>query len=249
MPPIVSFQNVSLSIADKYLLHDVSFQVEKGEKFFIMGSDGAGKSTILKILAGLLNFQAGDVYIFGKCLKDLSRRELTETRKRVGVVFQEGALAASLTVLENVMLPMRYHSIYDEDVIQNRARELLTAVGMQDYCGKHPIDLNLGMKKRVAIARALGMNPELVLYDDPLVGMVGTLSKSLEDYILGLHEKLGTTSIIATNNVPFARRSSDKLVILDGGMVAACGSVKELWQGTDERVKNYFVTGYFTKSF
>lgn len=249
MPPIVSFQDVSLLTADKYVLHDVSFHVNTGEKFFIMGGDGSGRSTILKIMVGLLNFQEGNVYIFDKNLKTLSRRELIETRMRIGYMFQEGALAANLTVLENLMLPLRYHMIYGEDLTPNIARELLTTVGMQDYCDRYPADLNLGMKKRVGIARALVMNPELVLYDDPSADIDGLLRRRLEEHIIWLHDKLGITSIIVTNNLQFTMREADKLLLMDRGRVVAFGSLRDLEACEDEKIKNFLVTGNLAKIF
>lgn len=249
MSAIVSLKNVSLFMEDKTILSDVSFDVEKGEKVFIMGGDGSGKSTILKLLAGLIRFQEGEVFVLGKNLKNVSKKEMQDIRKKLGFVFQEGALAANLTAVENLMLPLRYHSIYSDDLVPNVAEELLAMVGMQDYCNYYPIELNLGMKKKVGIARALAMNPELVLYDDPSLDLVGLARKMLEDHIVWLHDKLGITSIIVTSNLQFAKREANRIIIISKGKVLALGTLNELESGTDEKIKNFLVTGNLAKIF
>lgn len=249
MSSLVSFNNVTVSSDGLTALDDVSFDVKKKEKFFIMGSDASGKSTILKVLTGLLNFQKGDVLVFEKDIKILSRKDLVEIRKKIGYVFQEGGLAANLTILENMMLPMRYHSIYSDDLIPNIAEELLAMVGMQDYCDHYPIDLNLSMKKKVAIARALTMNPELVLYDNPSLDIVGLARRKLEEHIIWLHEKLGITSLIVSTNLEFAKREADKILIMNKGKAIAFGSISELESGEDEKIKNFLKTGNLARIF
>lgn len=246
-PKVISVEDLSVESEGKEILKNINFHVEMGEKFFIMGGDGSGKSALLKVLAGLLNFQKGNVFVFSKELRDLSRKELLETRMRMGFVFQGGGLAANLTVIENIMLPLEYHSIYDKESIPNIARELLMALGMQDYCHHYPAELNIGMKKRVSIARALAMNPELILYDEPSLDFTGLVRRRLEDYIIWLHDKLGLTSIIVTDNIQFSKREADKLLIMDRGRVVAFGSFPELEAGTDEKVKNFLVTGNLMK--
>jgi len=249
MENVVSIKNVSLKVGDKEVISDLSFHVEKGEKLFIMGGDGSGKSSILKLLVGLIKFQSGDVLIFDKNLKNLSRKDLQEIRKRIGFVFQEGALAANLTALENLMLPLRYHSIYSEELVPNVANELLAMMGMQDYSNYYPIELNIGMKKKVGIARALTMNPGLILYDDPSLDLVGLSRRRLEDHIIWLHETLKMTSIIVSSNLQFTKREADKILLIDKGRAIAFGTLEELESGTDEKIKNFFVTGNLTKIF
>ena len=249
MDSIVSFKNVSVFIDSKVALDDVSFDVEKGEKFFIMGSDGSGKSTVLKALTHLVNFQEGEIFVFGKNIKKLSRTDLVELRKKFGFVFQEGGLADGLTIRENLMLPLRYHSIYSDDLIPNVAEELLAMVGMQDYCEHYPNELNLPMKKKVGIARALTMNPELVLYDDPSLNLSGLPRRKLEEHVIWLHDRLKVTSIIASTNIDFTKRDADKLLVLNKGKVLAFGSISELESGSDEKIKNFLKTGNLAKIF
>ncbi|MGR3319232.1 MAG: ABC transporter ATP-binding protein [Candidatus Anammoxibacter sp.] len=249
MDTIASFNNASVYAGSKPAFENVSFDVKRGEKVFIMGSDGSGKSSILKVLVGLLNFRQGSVHVFGKNINDLSRKQLVEVRKKIGFVFQEGALAANLTIIENLMLPLRYHSVYNEDLIPNIAEELLAMVGMQDYCDYYPIELNIGMKKKVGIARALTMNPELVLYDDPSLDMAGLARRKLEEHIIWLHNKLGITSIVVSSNLEFAKREADKLIIMNKGKLIAFGTLDELGSGADEKIKNFLVTGNLTKIF
>lgn len=249
MNPIASFKNVYVFFDNKTSLEDVSFNVKRGEKAFIMGSDGSGKSTVLKVIAGLLNYQKGDVVVFDKNVNSLSTKQLVEMRKKIGFVFQEGALAANLTILENLMLPLRYHSVYSKDLIPNIAEELLAMVGMQDYCNYYPVQLNIAMKKKVGIARALTMNPELVLYDDPSLDMAGLARRKLEEHIIWLHNKLGITSIIVSTNLEFAKREADKLIIMNKAKVIAFGSINELETGSNEKIKNFLITGNLTKIF
>lgn len=249
MEQIVSIKNVSLSVGDKEILSDMSFSVNPGEKIFIMGGDGSGKSTILKLMVGLLNYHEGSITIFDKDLKSLSRKGLQDVRKKIGFVFQEGALAANLTAIENIMLPLRYHSVYKDKLIPNVAKELLGMMGMQDYINYYPIELNIGQKKKVGIARALTMNPGLILYDDPSLDMVGLARRRLEDHIVWLHDKLGMTSIIVSSNLQFTKREADKLLLIEKGRVAAFGSLEELENGTNEKIKNFLVTGNLAKIF
>ncbi|MGR3176601.1 MAG: ABC transporter ATP-binding protein [Candidatus Anammoxibacter sp.] len=249
MNTIASFNNASVYVGSKPVLENISFDVKKGEKIFIMGSDGSGKSSILKVLVGLLNIHEGSVHVFGENINELSRKHLVEVRKKIGFVFQEGALAANLTILENLMLPLRYHSVYSEDLIPNIAEELLAMVGMQDYCDHFPIELNIGMKKKVGIARALTMNPELVLYDDPSLDMAGLARRKLEEHIIWLHNKLGITSIIVSSNLEFVKREEGKLIIMNKGKLLAFGTLDELASGSDEKIKNFLVTGNLTKIF
>lgn len=249
MSSLVSFKNVFVVTGNKNALEDVSFDVNKGEKFFIMGSDSSGKSTILKVITGLLNFHKGDVLVFGKDINTLSRKELVGIRKRLGYVFQEGGLAANLTIIENMMLPLRYHAVYSDDLIPNIAEELLAMVGMQDYCEHYPIELNLAMKKKVGIARALTLNPEMVLYDNPSVDMVGLARRKLEEHIIWLHEKLGITSVVVSTNLEFAKREADKILIMNKGKSIAFGSIEELESGGNEKIKNFLKTGNLAKIF
>ncbi len=249
MEPIVSFKEVFLSIGDKRILTNVNFHVEKNEKLFILGGDGAGKSTLLKILAGLIKCQEGEILIFEKNLKNLSRKEIVQVRKKLGFVFQEGALAANLTALENLMLPMRYHAIYDDALVSNVAMELLEMIGMKDYCDYYPVDLNLGMKKKVGIARALTMNPELILFDDPSLDLIGLARRRLEEHIIWLHDKLKITTVIVTNNLQFAKREADKILIMEKGRSIGFGALSELESGGDAKIKNFLVTGNLSKIF
>ncbi len=242
-------KNVSVFAGEKNILANVTFHVEEGEKVFIMGGDGSGKSTILKVLAGLISYQEGDVNVFEKNMKMLPRKEMLEVRKKLGFVFQEGALAASLTALENLMLPLRYHAVCDGKLVPNMALELLAMVGMQDYKDHFPIDLNLGMKKKVGIARALALSPKLVLYDDPSLNLSGLPRRKLEEHIIWLHDRLKITTIIVTSNLQFAKREADKIIILNKGEVIAFGTINEFETGTDEKIKNFLVTGNLTKIF
>lgn len=246
---VASMQNVIMEVGGKIILNDLTFDVKKGEKFFIMGGDASGKTTVMKILTGLLNFQKGDVRVFGRHINVLSRKELVEVRKRLGFVFQGGGLAASLTIMENLVLPLRYHAVYSEALIPNIAEELLAMVGMQDYCDYFPVDLNLAMKKKVGIARALAMNPELILYDDPSIDMVGLARRKLEEHIIWLHEKLGITSIIVSTNIEFAKREADRVMIMCNGKALAIGTVHDLTTGSDEKIKNFMVTGNLARIF
>lgn len=249
MDPIVSIKNVSLQIGGNNILTDVSFSVEKGEKIFIMGGDGSGKSVLLKLLVGLFKYQSGEVKVFGENLESISRKGLREVRKKIGFVFQEGALAASLTAIENLMLPLSYHSIYKKELVRNVAKELLAMVGMQDYADHYPVELNIGMKKKVGIARALTMNPGLILYDDPSLNLAGLPRRRLEEHIIWLHDKLGKTSIIVSSNLQYAKREADKLLLIDKGKVLGFGSLEELESGPDEKIKNYLITGNMAKIF
>ena len=209
------------------VLEDVSFDVRRGEMVVVLGRSGVGKSVTLKHILGFLQPDAGEVYVAGRNVQQMTERELREMRQRVTMVFQSGALFDSLTVGENVAYPLRERAerglASNEEQIQARVDELLSLVeldGMQDHL---PSDLSTGMKRAVAIARALAAQPEAILYDEPTTMVDPIMALTIGDLLLKLKRQTGLTSVVVTHDMKLARKLGDRVVFLVDGRVAFFG--------------------------
>jgi phospholipid/cholesterol/gamma-HCH transport system ATP-binding protein len=197
---VVVFQNVRISFDGREVLRDFSFSLQKGETKVLLGETGAGKTVLLKLAAGLIRPDAGEIEVTGKNLGGMSEAELLGFRSRIGFVFQEGALFDSLTVRENVAFMLREQRTAEEETEQ-RVREALRFVEMEDSVDKYPADLSGGMRRRVSIARALIGRPEVVFYDSPTAGLDPVTSQTIIALILRLRDLQGVTSLLATHRV------------------------------------------------
>ncbi len=199
--PAIEVSHVGISFEDKLVLLDVSFQVGRGETLVLLGVTGAGKSVLLKLLLGLLKPDSGRILIEGQDLVPLSENELSLVRRRMGIVFQEGALFDSLSVYENVAYRLREEGERDEGKIESRVREVLRFVELEDAIDKMPAELSGGMRRRVSVARAIITNPLIMFYDSPTAGLDPVTAHAINVLIAKLRDTQGVSSIVVTHRL------------------------------------------------
>ena len=238
-PPFFEIGNLRQTLAGQEILRGVSFDVPRGKTTVILGGSGAGKSVLLKHLNGLLRPASGSVRVDGTDLAALSERELRPIRRRIGVLFQDGALFDSMTVGENVAFPLREAGQRDEAAIAARVDEVLDLVGLRGHETKRSDVLSGGMRKRVSLARAIAPRPDCLLYDEPTAGLDPILSGSISRLILRLREELQITSVMVTHHLGAMRLVADQVVFLKNGMVHYTGSVEGLDQSDDVSVREF----------
>jgi phospholipid/cholesterol/gamma-HCH transport system ATP-binding protein len=219
IPPVVQLRDVSLQFEEKKVLNDVSFEVEPLERLVIMGQSGSGKSTILRLILGLIEPTAGSVSFKQFEITRLSRRKLQRIRTHIGMVYQYSALLSSRNVRDNVALPLEELTNKTPQEIDKIVDEKLALVGMQDAKYMMPSQLSGGMRKRVSLARALVMDPELVLFDEPTAGLDPVISSVIDELIITLTEKSKVTSIIVTHEMDSAFRVATKMAMLFQGKI------------------------------
>src|ERR1035438_5916403 len=213
--PIISFSRVSIGFDGRPVLEDVSFSVDRGQTLCILGRSGVGKSVALRLLMGFLKPDSGSIHVEGQEITGLSEDGMQAIRKRVTMVFQNGALFDSLSVRENVAFPLRERGGLAEDQIQQLVDRLIGLVGAEDAADAFPASLSTGRKRAVAIARALASQPEVVLYDEPTTMVDPIIARRLGGIIQRLKQQLGFTSIVVTHDMRFAERLADKVLFLD----------------------------------
>ncbi len=238
--PYISFENVSKSFGSVVVLKNVSFCVNSGETLCILGRSGVGKSVSLQMLMGFLKPDSGRVLVAGEDITQMSEKQLQEVRRKVTMVFQNGALFDSITVGENVAFPLRERGDMEEDQILQVVRGLLEMVGVAGMADLLPSDLSTGMKRSVAIARALASQPEAVLYDEPTTMVDPLMGHLLGNLIQRLKQQLHLTSIVVTHDMRFARKLADRLVFLHQGEARFFGTLAEMEQSKDEVLREFF---------
>jgi len=237
--PYIAFDHVSISFDEVVVLDDVSFSVLPGETLCILGRSGVGKSVALKILMGFLKPDKGRVLVAGEDISHFSEREMQAVRRKVTMVFQNGALFDSLSVGENVAFPLRERGDMAEDHIQQIVRGMLEMVGVAGMEDLLPSDLSTGMKRSVAIARALASQPEAILYDEPTTMVDPLMGHLLGDLITRLKTQLHLTSIVVTHDMRFGRRLADRIVFLHQGKARFFGSEQEMDRSDDPVLKEF----------
>jgi phospholipid/cholesterol/gamma-HCH transport system ATP-binding protein len=224
--PVIEFSHVSISFNDRPVLEDVSFSVNRGETLCILGRSGVGKSVSLRLLMGFLSPDSGSVQVEGQELVGLSEEGLRAVRKRITMVFQNGALFDSLSVRENVAFPLREHGGLAEDQLEQIVERLIALVGAEDVVDALPASLSTGRKRAVAMARALAAQPEIVLYDEPTTMVDPLIARRLGSLIQRLKRQLGFTSIVVTHDMRFAERLADTVLFLDQGQAKYFGPLE-----------------------
>jgi phospholipid/cholesterol/gamma-HCH transport system ATP-binding protein len=220
------------------VLHGVDFSVAPGEIRVIMGGSGSGKSTLLRHLLGLQRPLSGSVRLFGVDLRTASDRELLDVRKRIGVSFQGGALLTSLSVGENVALPLREHTTLDESTIRIMSRLKLEVVNLGGFQDLMPSQLSGGMVKRAALARAIVMDPRLLFFDEPSAGLDPVVSAELDELILRLRDALRMTIVVVTHELESAFKIADTITVLDQGSILMTGPVAAVRASDNERIQD-----------
>lgn len=223
---------------DRQILYDINLHVHQGEIMAIMGGSGSGKTTLLRHLIGLMPPQPGKVKLLGKDIGTLDKLAMLELRRKIGVAFQFGALFSSLSVAENIKLPLRELTHLDEKTMDIMARLKLEIVDLSGFGDLMPSALSGGMVKRASVARAIIMDPKLLFFDEPSSGLDPVVSSQLDDLILKLREAMDMSVVVVTHDVESAFKIADRITILDKGRILACDRPERIRSSTNERVQN-----------
>jgi phospholipid/cholesterol/gamma-HCH transport system ATP-binding protein len=242
MTAAVRLDGVTKAFGANRVLQEVSFDVPAGSGFVILGRSGTGKSVTLKHIIGLLRPDAGRVFVGDDEIGVLKRQELSRARRRIGFLFQSGALFDSISVGENVAFTLRRHTDLTEARIRERAAAKLEAVGLGSEYDRMPADLSGGMRKRAGLARAMALDPPLLLVDEPSAGLDPITADEIDELLLGLKREGRTTLIVVTHNIPSARRLGDELVMLHGGRIIARGTPDDLGRSDDPLVRAFMTS-------
>jgi phospholipid/cholesterol/gamma-HCH transport system ATP-binding protein len=240
---LIEVKGLTAIIDNKLILSDVSFQVNRGEIMVILGSSGSGKTTILRYLLGLYPSEEDTVSVLGKNPSHLDETEETRFYQQLGVFFQEGALLNSLTVGENIALPLEQHTELPADLIENIVRLKLQLVNLRDSYDKFPSQLSGGMLKRAALARAIAMDPPLLFCDEPGAGLDPVSMSSLDSLIVNLQKLLGMTVVMVTHEVASILRIADRIVFLEEGKIIFEGSLTDALISDNHSIKEFFSKG------
>ncbi len=236
---MISLRGLRVSYGEREILHGISFDVVHGETLVILGGSGSGKSTLLRTLVGLERPSSGEIWLKGKNIAAISAAEMDEIRKKIGMSFQGGALFGSMTVGENVALPLREHTKLEESTIEIILRLKLDQVGLSGFENYMPSQLSGGMKKRAAVARALAMDPEILFFDEPSAGLDPIIAAGVDQLILELKSAFHMTIIVVTHELASAFLIADRMVLIDKGNVVAIGSTEEMRASTQPRVRQF----------
>ena len=237
--PVIVFDDVSIAFDTRAVLKNVTFSVERGETLCILGRSGVGKSVSLRLLMGFLKPDSGSIRIEGEEITDLGEEGLRAIRKRVTMVFQNGALFDSLSVRENVAFPLRERGGLVEDQVELLVDRLIALVGAEDVVDVFPSSLSTGRKRAVAMARALAAQPEIVLYDEPTTMVDPIIARRLGGLIQRLKHQLGFTSIVVTHDTRFAQDLADTVLFLDQGRASFFGPLKQFLASQDPDIKQF----------
>lgn len=238
--PLIRVRDVVKQYGSRTVLDGINLDVLKGETLVVMGGSGSGKSTLLRILVGNIRPDSGNVVVAGTSLCAMDDVLLAEYRKRgIGLLFQSGALFNSMTVHDNVALPLREHTDLAESTIDVIVKIKLELVGLREHGDKMPSELSGGMKKRAGLARAMALDPKILFYDEPSAGLDPVTSAEIDELIIDLNEKLGITSVVVTHEMDSARRVADRMVLLDRGKFIVSGTPDEMFGSEDPLVKQF----------
>jgi len=247
MATVFELKNLYKAFGENVIYEDMNLQIEEGETFSIIGGSGMGKSVCLKLMIGLLPYEAGHILFKGKEVGDMDRDQLRELRRHVSMVFQGGALFDSMTVLENVTYALREHTKMSDEEMLERAKECLDMVGLgydRDIMYRFPAGLSGGMRKRAALARSIAIKPEVILYDEPTTGLDPANIKRIGEMIKKLQKELKVTSIVVTHDMPIAFECSDRVAMLWDRKFPYIGTAKEMENSEIPEVRD-FVSGVF----
>jgi phospholipid/cholesterol/gamma-HCH transport system ATP-binding protein len=230
---------VSTMFGDRQVLQGVDLAIHRGEVFVIMGPSGCGKTTLLRHLCGLLPPSVGSVFVDGRDVYAAGADEMKALRLRSGLSFQGGALLGSLSVQENVALPLRENTDLPASVIAQTARMKLDMVGLLHAADLLPSSLSGGMRKRAAIARAIALDPEIVYFDEPSAGLDPITAAEVDNLICKLNQVFGITMVVVTHDLPSAYAIADRIVVLLDGRVATLGTRDEVWNDDNQRIRDF----------
>jgi len=228
MPPIIELRGLRIAFDGHAVLRGIDLTVCEGEILTIMGGSGSGKSVLLKLMAGLIKPDSGEIHIYGTDIVPLSEEDMLSFRQRMGVVFQQAALFDSMSVGENIAYPLQEHRSLTRSAMQGRVGELLEVVGLPGLQEKYPSELSGGMRKRVGIARALALKPAIMLYDEPTSGLDPGNAKLISELIAHLTKVFATTAIVVSHDLRWSFTISSRVALLYAGKLVAVGTPSEM---------------------
>ncbi len=240
--PIIEVCDLVKRFGDQTVLDGVNLDVSPEETMVVMGGSGSGKSTILRHMIGSLVPNEGYVKLFGQDLSVLDEEGLNTVRKKFGILFQSGALFNSMTIAENVALPLQEHTTLASNIIEIQVKIKLELVGLREHAEKYPAQISGGMKKRAGLARAVVMEPQYILYDEPTTGLDPITGDAINDLIIKLQNTLGVTSIVVTHDMASAFKIADRIAMLSRGRIVFTGTVDEV-KSTDHPMVRQFIEG------
>lgn len=240
--PVIKVRKLKIAFGSKVVLDEIDLDLYSGETLAVIGPSGTGKSTVLKVLTGLLKPTSGSVIIEGQETSNFNEEQWDKIRKYMGVVFQYSALFDFLTVGENVAFGLRRHFTLPEEEIQARVEELLQMVGLPDAKNMMPAELSGGMKKRVGLARALAMQPQIVFYDEPTAGLDPVMTMTISRLIRQTQRQFGVSSLLVTHDMESVFTSADRVAMLYNGKIVQVGTVEEIKNSTNPVVRA-FISG------
>ena len=238
---VVRMEHLTKNFGHNHVLRDINLVINKGENLVILGKSGTGKSVLIKSIVGLVEIDEGKLFILGQNISQLNDYELIEIRKKIGFLFQSGALYDSMTVRENLEFPLRrqLHRI-SKDERDSLVEEALFDVGLADTIDLWPSELSGGMRKRLGLARTLILKPEIMLYDEPTTGLDPITSREISHLILEVQKKYNTSSIIITHDIGCTKLTANRIVVLKDGICAAEGSYDDLKDSSDTWIRSFF---------
>jgi phospholipid/cholesterol/gamma-HCH transport system ATP-binding protein len=242
-PPFISVRNLHKQIGDQQILRGINLTIREGENLVIIGGSGTGKSVFLKLVMGLIPATSGSIVVDNTEITTLNERQLGPHRRKIGMLFQDGALFDSLTVAENVAFPLRESGMKDSPDMHSRIHEVLAAVGLADHGHKLPAALSGGMRKRAALARAVVSRPRCIFYDEPTAGLDPIVSDSIDRLIRRTQLHYRCTSVVVTHDMRSVRSVADRVVYFREGLIHFEGSPDQLFSSTDPLVRQ-FVEGH-----
>jgi phospholipid/cholesterol/gamma-HCH transport system ATP-binding protein len=236
--PVIEVEQLVTHYGRRKILKKVDLTVYEGEIMVIMGGSGSGKSTLLRFLLGLGVPTSGTIRLLGKDITRIDSQQMYELRRDMGVAFQGGALFGSMTVGENVQLPLREHTRLDDKTMQIMSRMKLEVVNLAGFENLMPSELSGGMIKRAALARAIVMDPKLLFFDEPSAGLDPVVAAELDDLILSLRDAMRMTIVVVTHELESAFKIADRITVLDRGEILISASVEEVKNSDNERIQN-----------
>lgn len=237
-PPVIEIAHLDAHYGARQILFDINLDIRAGEIMVIMGGSGSGKSTLMRLAVGLERPSAGVIRLFGKDINRLRSDELLNLRRRIGVSFQGGALLSSLSVAENIKLPLRELTGLDEKTMDIMARLKLEVTSLSGFGDLMPSELSGGMLKRAAVARAIIMDPALLFFDEPSAGLDPAVASALDDLILRLRDAMEMTVVVVTHDIESAFKIADRITVLDKGRILAVDGAEKIRNSSNVRIQN-----------